>query len=67
MDEVELGYALSATEDGTEGQDGYYFREFDPNSPFLPWGACGDAFATPWQRVIWTSVALVHCCRFMTR
>lgn len=38
MDEVQLGYAISATEDETADQDGYYFREFDPNSPFLALG-----------------------------
>jgi hypothetical protein len=38
LDEVELGYAVSATEDETDGEDGYYFREFDPNSPFLALG-----------------------------
>ena len=50
MDEVELGYAVSAAEDETEKQDGYYFREFDPNSPFLALGRVrrriGHALAT---------------------
>ena len=26
---------VSATEEGTENEDGYYFREFDPNCPYL--------------------------------
>jgi hypothetical protein len=38
MDEVQLGYAISAQEEGVEGGDGYYFREFDANSPFLALG-----------------------------
>lgn len=38
MDPVQLGFAISATEEGTEEHDGYYFREFDPNCPFLALG-----------------------------
>jgi hypothetical protein len=38
MDDVQLGYSLSATEEGAEGDDGYTFREFDANSPFLALG-----------------------------
>lgn len=38
MDEVQLGYAISAREEGVEGDDGYYFREFDANCPFLALG-----------------------------
>jgi hypothetical protein len=38
MDDVQLGYSLSATEEGVEGDDGYIFREFDANSPFLALG-----------------------------
>lgn len=35
---VDLGYSLSATEEGNEREDGYYFREFDPNNPYLALG-----------------------------
>ncbi|MGO9917467.1 MAG: hypothetical protein ACLQIB_22545 [Isosphaeraceae bacterium] len=38
MDAVQLGYALCAREEGAEGEDGYAFREFDANSPFLALG-----------------------------
>jgi hypothetical protein len=38
MDRVELGYSLSATEEGIENEEGYHFREFDPNSPYLALG-----------------------------
>jgi hypothetical protein len=38
MDDVQLGYSLSAREEGAEGDDGYIFREFDANSPFLALG-----------------------------
>jgi len=38
MHEVQLGYALSAREEGAEDKDGYLFREFDANSPFLALG-----------------------------
>jgi hypothetical protein len=38
MAPVQLGFAISATEEGTEDHDGYYFREFDPNCPFLALG-----------------------------
>jgi hypothetical protein len=38
MDDVQLGYALSAREEGAAGDDGFYFREFDANSPFLALG-----------------------------
>lgn len=38
MDEVQMGYSISATEVETAGQDGYFFREFDPNCPYLALG-----------------------------
>jgi hypothetical protein len=38
MEPVQLGFAISATEEETQDDDGYYFREFDPNSPFLALG-----------------------------
>jgi hypothetical protein len=38
MEDVQLGYSLRATEEPAEGEDGYYFREFDANSPFLALG-----------------------------
>ena len=38
MDRVQLGYSISATEEGTENEDGYYFREFDASSPYLALG-----------------------------
>ena len=54
---TELGYAISATEDETDGQDGYYFREFDPNSPFLALG-CLRLVRVRRPRPWWLAVAL---------
>lgn len=38
MDRIPPGYAVSATEEGAEGGNGYFFREFDPNCPYLALG-----------------------------
>jgi hypothetical protein len=38
MDEVQLGFAITAQEEEVEGDDGYWFREFDANCPFLALG-----------------------------
>jgi len=38
MEHVQLGYAISATEENTEDNEGYQFREFDPISPYLALG-----------------------------
>jgi hypothetical protein len=38
MEPTQLGYAITATEEGAGDNAGYYFREFDATSPYLALG-----------------------------